>query len=119
MNSQATIVFAKNLLSSKIFWTQAVALGATVATLMGVHPTWATEAGQAEVVGGITMVVTMALRLWGTNGPVTLTAPLRAPANQNLPVGVHQVTVTAPVVPPPTTVTVVTQKAPVPAAPAA
>jgi hypothetical protein len=113
MNNQAQIVFVKNLLASKTFWVQAVALAALVATLAGVHPQWATEAGQAELVGAITTIVTMALRLWGTSTPVSLTAPFSPPASQSLPVGVHTVTVTAPVAPPPTTITVVHNPPPV------
>jgi hypothetical protein len=97
MNNNPKIVFVASLFTSKIFWAQVVAIVATLATMSGFHPGWATEANQAELVGMIDMFATTALRIWGFSGPVSLTAPISALAPQELTAGVHTVTVTPPV----------------------
>jgi hypothetical protein len=113
----------KSLFTSKIFLAQVVTLVAMVATMAGYHPAWATEANQAELVSMIDLVATTAFRMFGVNGPVSLTAPISTPAPQDLlpgsqavevkadpnaPVaiqqlapGVHTVTVLPPPPPPP------------------
>jgi len=103
------IVFVSSILTSKIFWTQVVAAAAMIATAAGLHPPWLDASNQAELVGALATLATVALRLWGYSGPVALTAPLSTQAAQELPPGTHTVTVQpppAPAAPPPPTVTV-------------
>lgn len=87
------LVFVASLFTSKIFWSQVIALAAMIATASGAHPQWASEASQAELVGLVDMIATTVFRLWGTNGPVSLSAPLSTPPAQDVSVGVHAVQV--------------------------
>ncbi len=110
------LVYVASLFTSKIFYTQVLAAAATIATAFGLHPAWLSAENQVELVGALTMLATMAFRLWGSVGPVSLTAPISTPAPQELPPGVHTITVQPPLAPvPPTTVSVVSQPLPPPA----
>lgn len=87
------LVFVSSLFTSRIFWTQMVGLAALLATISGAHPAWADPTQQAALVGAIDMIITTVLRLVGTNGPVSLSAPLSTPPPQEMDAGVHAVQV--------------------------
>ena len=110
MTPNPKIIFVQSLLTSRIFWAQVISLIAMIATTCGLHPQLLSEENQAELVGLIDMIATTVFRLWGVNGPVSLTAPITVPAPQDLPMsGTSTVTVhpqAVPVTPPPPSVTV-------------
>lgn len=89
------IVFIASLFTSRIFWAQVIALAALIATAAGWHPGWWSAENQAELVGLIDVLMTTIFRTTGTNGPVTLTAPLSTPPAIPIPPG-SAVTVHAP-----------------------
>lgn len=119
-----SVVFVKSLFASKTFWMHLFAAVATLAGLAGYH--WGTAAEQAAAVDYVmglgAVVVPIAgilVRLFGTSGPVSLTAPASPPAPQQLEVGTQTVTVVppaAPIPPPPpiTTGQAIIRRAPPP-----
>jgi len=120
MQSNPQLVYVSSLFTSKIFWTQVLAGAGMLATALGLHPAWLSADNQAELVGTLTMVATVAFRLFAASGPVSVTAPLSTPANQELGVGEHTITVAPPPPPvaPPAAVSVVSRALPVPPLPA-
>lgn len=95
MNPQ--LVFVTSLFTSRIFWTQVIALVALIVTAAGFHPDILSQANQAELVGLVDALMTTIFRVTGTNGPVSLKAPIRRPpAPVDVPPGRHTLTITAP-----------------------
>ncbi len=91
----AQLTFVSSLFASKIFWAQVVSLIAMIATAAGVHVLDAPGA-QEQLIGGLDMLATIALRLFSPTGPVSLTAPFSTPAAQDIPAGASVVSVPAP-----------------------
>ncbi len=88
------LVFVASLFTSRIFWTQVIALAALVVTAAGYHPALLSAENQAELVGLVDALMTTIFRVTGPNGPVTLSAPLRRrPPPLELAPGTHTVTV--------------------------
>lgn len=91
----AKLTFVSNLLTSKIFLTQVVALAALIAGAAGVH-VLDDQGTQAQIIGILDAIITVLLRWLFPTGPVSLTAPILTPAAQDVPVGASVVTVPAP-----------------------
>lgn len=91
----AKLTFVSNLLTSKIFLTQVVALTALIAGAAGVH-VLDDQGTQAQIIGILDAIITVLLRWLFPTGPVSLTAPILTPAAQDVPVGASVVTVPAP-----------------------
>jgi hypothetical protein len=89
------IVFVASLFTSRIFWTQVIALGALVLTKAGFTLPLLDDAGQAELVTLLDALMTTVFRTTGPNGPVSITAPLSTPAPIEVPPGMTA-TVSAP-----------------------
>lgn len=88
----AKLTFVSNLLTSKIFLTQVVAILASIASAAGVH-LLDDQGMQQQLILVLDGVVTALLRWLFPTGPVSITAPVSTPAAQDVPVGASVVTV--------------------------
>lgn len=92
--SPPLLIFTRNLLTSKILWTQVVALLATILTASGVH-ILDDPATQTQWIGYLDMAATVLLRWAFDTGPVSVSAPLSTPTSVPVPVGTNVVHVAA------------------------
>lgn len=94
MPAPAKLSFVSNLLTSKIFLTQLVALAAMIASAAGYHLLDGPGV-QEQVIGFLDIVFTTIFRLY-SSGPVSLMGPLSTPSSQDIPAGASVVSVPAP-----------------------
>ncbi len=95
MTAPAQVAFVKSLFASRIFWTQAVAFAAIVASAAGYHIIDAPGV-QEQLVGALDALFTIYFRLNGPNGPVSLTGPVSVPDPVDIHAGSSVVSVPTP-----------------------
>lgn len=95
MLTPAKLQYITSFATSKIFWTQVIMVFALMLGASGVH-VLDDPLQQAELVAGISGVMTVIFRVFFSSGPVSMTGPMSSPPSQDIPAGNSVISVPPP-----------------------